>query len=98
MEFHIYLDVITAVIIGFISAFLLLGFWVILQGVCEIIRRKKSGPTPIEQEENRGEVSGKSKKLVSQWNRKAAYGIIIVDRLKLVEDHDICWISYLSKN
>ena len=48
MEFHIYLDVITAVIIGFISAFLLLGFWVILQGVCEIIRRKKSGPTPIE--------------------------------------------------
>lgn len=61
MEFHIYLDVITAVIIGFISAFLLLGFWVIL-------RRKKSGPTraPIEQEENRGEASGKSKKLVSQ--------------------------------
>lgn len=68
MEFHIYLDVITAVIIGFISAFLLLGFWVILQGVCKIIRRKKSGPTraPIEQEENRGEASGKSKKLVSQ--------------------------------
>ena len=100
MEFHIYLDVITAVIIGFISAFLLLGFWVILQGVCEIIRRKKSGPTraPIEQEENRGEASGKSKKLVSQWNRKAAYGIIIVDRLKLVEDHDISWISHLSKN
>lgn len=66
MEFHIYLDVITAVIIGFISAFLLLGFWVILQGVCEITRRKKSRPTPIEQEENRGEASGKSKKLVSQ--------------------------------
>ena len=98
MEFHIYLDVITGVIIGFISAFLLLGFWVILQGVCEIIRRTKIGPTPIEQEENRGEASGKSKKLVSQWNRNAAYGIIIVDRLKLVEDHDICWISYLSKN
>ena len=100
MEFHIYLEVITGVIIGFISAFLLPGFWVILQGACEIIqrRRKKTGPTPIEQEENRGEDSGKSKKLVSQGNRKAAYGIIIVDRLKLVEDHDITWISHLSKN
>lgn len=49
MEFHIYLEVITGVIIGFISAFLLPGFSVILQGACEIIqrRRKKTGPVQL---------------------------------------------------
>ena len=60
--------------------------------------KEENWTRPIEQEDNQGEASGKSKKLVSQGNRKAAYGIIIVDRLKLVEDHDITWISHLSKN
>lgn len=58
MGFYFYHGVLIWVIIGFIIAFLLPGFWVILQGICEVMQRRNRRETervPIEQNEEEGE-------------------------------------------
>lgn len=79
--------------LGVIIEFSLPGFWGILQWISDVIlqhrNREENKRVPVEQDEDQGEAFMKLKKLVNQGNRKAAYGIIILDRLKLIEGHDI---------